>query len=361
MLALTGSIRNRQILGSIDGRVTERMSMPRRESRSGAERRREFLKTTFGSSLAACASSSKLFAQLPDAQPPAAKAPIPEDPEVQRVFDRFAGVGLPEPGVTRQGNFLAVGTSRPDFSKRILRIAEDTAAGYVRFFSGLRLPATNGKQRLVVVVLANAGQYSRFNGQNKARNEGGHYDIDENWTVTFDHRGRSKSVRADLERANVVTMIHEIAHQLSFNTGLLSRDADIPMMISEGLATMAEPSSTSVLPGFSEVNRPRIAVLEQLLRAKRARWIPLEKLIENDDAFDAPDDGTVQVAYAQSWLFWDSVIRQSRFREKLGPYLDRVNAQRNPAERLDDFVASFGSVRAVEAEMSANLQSLASK
>ncbi|MBI1325195.1 DUF1570 domain-containing protein [bacterium] len=332
--------------------------MPCRGSMSGTECRREFLKLTIGSHLIAAASGEKLFAQRPDMQAAAVKGPGSPDPEVERVLERFEKVGLPEPGVTRQDRFLAVGTARPDFSKRILRMAEETAAGYFRFFSGLRLPATSGKQRLFIVVLANAGQYSRFNGQNKARNEGGHYDIDENWTVTFDHRGRSKSSRADLERANVVTMIHEIAHQLSFNTGLLSRDADIPMMISEGLATMAEPSGSSALPGFSEVNRARIAVLEQLLRAKRARWIPLEKLIETDEAFDAPDDATVQVAYAQSWLFWDSVIRQSRFREKLGPYLDRVNGQRNPAKRLDDFVASFGSVRAVEKEMAANLQSI---
>lgn len=333
--------------------------MPRRESPSGDQRRRKFLKMTIDASLAAGVTGSHVFAQHLAAQESAAKAPKPVDPEAERVFDRFADVGLPEPGVTRQGRFLAVGTARPDFTKRILRMAEDTSAGYMRFFSGLRLTAKNGKQALIVVVLANAGQYSRFNGQNKARNEGGHYDIDENWTVTFDHRGRSKSARADLERANVVTMIHEISHQLSFNTGLLSRDADIPMLVSEGLATMAEPSGTSTVPAFSELNRARVAVMEQLIRAKRGKWIPLKNLIENDDAFDAPDDATVQMAYSQAWLFWDSVVRQARFREKLGPYLERVNAQRNPAKRLEDFVAAFGSVRAVEEEMAGNLKSIA--
>lgn len=332
-----------------------------RESKGRNERRREFLNMTIGLSLAAGGSGMNLFAQIPDAQAPAAKVPGPLDSEVERVFDRFAEVGLPEPGVTRQERFLTVGTARPDFTRRILRMAEDTAAGYMRFFNGLRLPATHGKQRLVVVVLANAGQYSRFNGQNKARNEGGHYDIDENWTVTFDHRGRSKSSRADLERANVVTMIHEIAHQLSFNTGLLSRDADIPMIVSEGLATMAEPSGTSTVPAFSEVNRARVSVMEQLLRAKRGRWIPLKNLIESDDPFDAPEDAAVQMAYSQSWLFWDSVVRQARFREKIGPYLDRVNSRRNPAKRLDDFVASFGSVRQVEEEMAGNFEKLSGR
>lgn len=333
--------------------------MPRRKSQGSNERRREFMKISLGFSLAESASVRKIFAQRPAAGEPGAKAPMPQDPEVERVLDQFEGVGLPEPGITRQDRFLAVGTARPDFTKRILRIAEDTAAGYMRFFSGLRLPATNVKRPLIVVVLANAGQYSRFNGQNKARNEGGHYDLGENWTVTFDHRGRSKSARADLERANVVTMIHEITHQLSFNTGLLSRDADVPMLVSEGLATMAEPSGTSSLPAFSGVNQPRLAVMQQLLRAKRASWIPLKNLIESDDPFDAPEDATVQIAYAQAWLFWDSVVRQARFREKLGPYLERLNAQHNPAKRLEDFVAAFGSVRSVEEEMAGNLKSIA--
>jgi hypothetical protein len=281
-----------------------------------------------------------------------------EEAVLQTIRDRFGKAGLPEPRVMPQGRFVAVTTATREFVKRILRMAEDTSAGYVRFVGGCRLPVNFGSERLAIVILANAGQYSKFNGEQKARNEGGHYDIDENWTVTFDHRGRSRSTRSDLERANMVTMIHEITHQLSFDTGLLSRDADVPMLISEGLATLAEPSGASTVPGFSEVNRPRVAVMEQLLRAKRSRWIPLQALIEADEPFDAPDDATLQMAYSQAWLFWDSVTRQSRLREKLGPYLDRVNSRRNPARRVDDFVAAFGSVRSVEDEMALNWNAL---
>ncbi len=287
-----------------------------------------------------------------------AQEPRAEDDIIAAVEKRFADAGIPKPAVTRMGRFQAVGTARPDFSRRVLKLAEDTAIGYFRFFSGIRLPAAPGNDPLIVVILANAGQYSRFNGENKARNEGGHYDIDANWTVTFDHRGRSRSTRSDLERANQVTMIHEIAHQLSFNSGLLSREADVPMLISEGLATMAEPGGASILPGFSEVNQPRLAVMEQLLKSKKARWIPLTDLVSTDDPFDAPEDSTVQLAYSQAWLFWDTVVRQTRLREKLGPYLERVNARRNPAKRMEDFTASFGSVRSVEETMAANFESL---
>lgn len=314
--------------------------------------RRLFVRSAFGSlglgmlGLAACS------------RPTLAQDAKAGGDSVKAIEAEFAAAGLPKPGVTRMGRFVAVGTARPDFTQRILKMAEDTAAGYFRYFSGLRLPAAAGAEPLVVVVLANAGQYSRLNGENKARNEGGHYDIDANRTVTFDHRGRSRSSRADLERANQVTMIHEITHQLSFNTGLLSRDADIPMLISEGLATLAEPAGASILPGFSQVNQPRMAVMEQLLKSKKSRWIPLTDLIMADDRFDGPDDATIQMAYAQAWLFWATASGQARLREKLGPYLERVNARRNPAKRLEDFTAAFGPVRAVEEDMARNRKAM---
>jgi len=38
----------------------------------------------------------------------------------------------------------------------------------------------------------------------------------------------------------------------------------------------------------------------------------------------------------------------------VGPYLDRVNSQRPPAKRLEDFVAAFGPVKSVEELMAAN-------
>jgi hypothetical protein len=282
----------------------------------------------------------------------------PLKPEFEKLFEK---AGLPKPSIQHQGRFVAIGTGRPEFTRRVLHIAENTSAGYIRFFTGLKLPARKNEDPMIVIILANAGQYSRFNGENKARNEGGHYDIDQNWTVTFDQRGRSRSVRSDLERANDVTMIHEIAHQLSFNTGLLSRDADIPMIISEGLATMAEPSDGTSMPGFSEVNRPRLDVLVRLLRLNKRRWISLKDLIQTDDPFFDADDNVVQAVYSQSWLLWDTIIHQRRFRERLGPYLERVNTRRDATKRLDDFVDSFGSIKAVEDAMSKSLTDLTAK
>ena len=44
-------------------------------------------------------------------------------------------------------------------------------------------------------------------------------------------------MRAD---ANVATIMHEAAHQMSFNTGMLNREGDQPLWLAEGLATYCE-------------------------------------------------------------------------------------------------------------------------
>ena len=44
---------------------------------------------------------------------------------------------------------------------------------------------------------------------------------------------------------NMETLAHEGTHQLSFNTGLLSREGDMPLCIVEGLGTYGEARKTS--------------------------------------------------------------------------------------------------------------------
>src|SRR5205807_4624560 len=50
---------------------------------------------------------------------------------------------------------------------------------------------------------------------------------------------RARDLRSD---TNVNTIMHEVAHQLSFNTGMLNRHADVPLWLAEGLACYCESS-----------------------------------------------------------------------------------------------------------------------
>lgn len=274
-----------------------------------------------------------------------------EQNAVDSLLQRFKQAMLPAPRVARTRRFVAIGTAKSDFIGQVLHMADETAVAYQRYLDGLRLPVKFSENRMTIVVLANAGQYSKLLGEKKARNEGGHYDLDENWTVTFDHRGRGRATRSDLERANQVTLIHEITHQLSFNTGLLNIRSDVPMIISEGLATLAEPGGNALIAGFGEVNQPRLGVMIQILKKNKKAWIPLQDLIMNDRFFDDPDDATVQMAYAQAWLFWDTLVANSKTRERLSAYLQRIDRRLKPEYRLDDFTAVLGPVDAMERAM----------
>ena len=274
-----------------------------------------------------------------------------EQSAVDSLLQRFKQAMLPAPRVERTRRFMAIGTAKSDFIRQVLHTADETAVAYQRYLDGLRLPVKFNQNRMTIVVLANAGQYSKLLGEKKARNEGGHYDLDENWTVTFDHRGRGRATRSDLERANQVTLIHEITHQLSFNTGLLNIRSDVPMIISEGLATLAEPGGNAIIAGFGEVNQPRLGVMMQILKKNKKAWIPLKNLIMEDAFFDDPNDTTVQMAYAQSWLFWDTLVANSKTREKLSAYLQRIDRRLKAEYRLDDFTAVMGPVDVMERAM----------
>ena len=50
---------------------------------------------------------------------------------------------------------------------------------------------------------------------------------------------RASEVRKE---ANIGTVMHEVAHQLSFNCGLLNREGDVSFWLAEGLATYCEAS-----------------------------------------------------------------------------------------------------------------------
>ena len=281
-----------------------------------------------------------------------------EKASVDAVLQRFKQAGLQSPRVTRNRRFVTIGTAKSEYVRQVLHIAEETAVAYERYIGGLRLPVKFKDQRLTIIVAANAGQYSQLLGEKKAKNEGGHYDLDENWLVTFDHRGRSRSTRSDLERANQVTMIHEITHQISFNSGLLNIRGDVPMIVSEGLATLAEPAGNNIIPGFGELNAPRLGVMAQIMKKNRKAWIGLSDLIADDSVFDSPDDNLVQMAYSQSWLFWDTLISDPKSREKLNAYLQRIDRRLKPDYRLDDFVAVMGPLKTVESQMYDRRESL---
>jgi hypothetical protein len=165
---------------------------------------------------------------------------------------------------------------------------------------------------------------------------GGHYDVQTNRLVVFDYRAQRANLAVGAERVNLFTLVHETAHQLCFNTGIADRDSDVPLCISEGLATYVELWRPGVKNAIGGVNQPRLQVLRGV-----ADWIPIADLMADDKAFD---EKTGQLAYAESWLlvhyFLRSQNRVPRFRE----YLALIRGEKQKAHRLPVAEKALGSM-----------------
>src|SRR5262249_35015786 len=91
-----------------------------------------------------------------------------------------------------------------------------------------------------------------------------------------------RRVRARRDDTNVSTIMHEAAHQLSFNGGLLNREGDVPAWLAEGLACYCEPTVRGAWQGIGEANPARAQVLAGVVRGK-GKWLPLRDLVRSDD------------------------------------------------------------------------------
>jgi hypothetical protein len=163
------------------------------------------------------------------------------------------------------------------------------------------------------------------------------------------------SARTDLERerlsvalnrfhhdrrndTNIATVMHETAHQLSFNGGLLNRRGDVPLWLAEGLACYCESTVNGAWQGIGEPNPARAAALAR----KKGDFIPLKDLISGDDWFrKAPAVDQVVLGYGQSWALFSLLMRDRP--RGLRRYLDLIRSRRTAEHRLTDFGAAFGS------------------
>ena len=148
--------------------------------------------------------------------------------------------------------------------------------------------------------------------------------------------GRAENDR--LSDANIGTMMHEVAHQLSFNCGLLSRTGDVPPWLAEGLATYCEPAFKGTWQGAGTPNYERVKALAAGLRDK-GRLVPLESLVGSTEW--RRDSATVLTGYAQSWALFRMLMEERP--KALRQYLALIYNRRTPDHRLADFAEVFGA------------------
>lgn len=175
----------------------------------------------------------------------------------------------------------------------------------------------------------------------------------------FVNSSANKNVNGGVNDGGMVDVrraVHEAAHQLAFNSGLLKRGVMYPLWAVEGLATNFEADAASNL-GVGLENVPRI---RQLLRARQAvRMVSLERFVA---MVQIPNDGPecANDTYAQAWAFYNFLYKTRR--TQLRHYLEQL-ATLEPGTRdsrtmYNEFVSAFGPVSSLQQPWSRFLDEL---
>jgi hypothetical protein len=277
-----------------------------------------------------------------------------EQDEIAKVeaVARKAGIGPFTRSQTE--HFVGLGDAPAGFRKSALEIAESFAKVFLAYFRAQGFKAEFPPERLTVITLKNADSYRALVGEATGLAVGGHYDLETNRLVMFDLRDQQAALAVRAEKVNTLTLVHETAHLLSFNTGLLSRHADVPVSICEGLATFVEPWSPKTKAKLGETNEARRRALwdEQ---GNPKTWIPLANLLKNDHVFD--DEDAEQVAYAESWLLVHYLMKKESARTKFREYLEDLAKQPpGPAARIKYAESKLGPLDVLDRELRKHAQ-----
>ncbi len=166
----------------------------------------------------------------------------------------------------------------------------------------------------------------------------------------------SRNAREFRDDANIGTVMHETAHQLSFNGGLLNREGDVPVWLAEGLACYCESTTNSAWQGVGEPNPMRVEMLAIQMRGK-GQFFSLKRLVESDDWLRrGATNGQAALGYAQSWALYRLLMEERP--ADLRRYLELIQTRRTPDGRLDDFVAAFGGFSKMDSRYKEYIQEI---
>ena len=259
---------------------------------------------------------------------------------------KSAGLNLKGFGSNRSGHYLAVGNAGEAFRVEALDLCEKLSATYQTTFKAKGFQAPLPRGRMALVVMADRVAYEAFKGEPAGASEGGHYDIDADRLVMYDFRaGGAIDAGANTTRLNTFTLVHEAIHQLTFDTGLLARKADVPVAVSEGLATYGE-TWLKARQTMGRVNDPRLSVLK---KPGAVEWIEVEDLLTRDALFS--DAATEQIAYAEAWLLVYHLLKTPAKAAKLRMYLESLNTRRDSSHRAEDAAEALGNLAGLDREL----------
>jgi hypothetical protein len=296
-------------------------------------------------------------------EPPGPAGDEQRDEEMVREAAREAG--LNRVGATRSAHYLAVGDAPDGFRALTLRDCEALARDFLEHYKARGFEAELPGRRMTVVALADDRSFAAYMGNPRLRLTvrmtdpepavHGLYSRTANALVVFDHRALGPQLGARAGYENLRAVAHEGTHQLCYNTGLLDRHGDAPRAIVEGLAMYGEVRPLTG-PGRSapgQLNRMRLTDLARVQRRGLA-WITVEQLLTDDRPMTQAATHLGLLAYAESWLLVDLLMKDRARLPGFRAYLKAVRGRRDPTSRLDDARTHFGDLARLNQDLRAS-------
>jgi hypothetical protein len=247
----------------------------------------------------------------------------------------------------KSAHYQAIGDASEAFIKLTLSDCEKMAVDYIKHFRSRGFDVKLPPRRMTVLVFRDERPFLKL-AENTPPGTMGFFSLAANWLALFDFRNMPMFPFAS-GQSNMETLTHEATHQLCFNTGLLSREADIPTSIVEGLAMYCERRR---LFGRSEPGQPNLRRLEELAHIRRRQpWIGVEELLGDDRACFRRNSDRMILSYSESWLLvyhlLSDPVRLPQFRAYLNVLLTRNDSTR----RMDDVRSHFGDLDRLDEEV----------
>jgi Protein of unknown function (DUF1570) len=281
-----------------------------------------------------------------------------EDKERQAIEAIAATSGLPPFRTTRSQHYLGIGDANDAFRALTLQDCEAVAADYINYYTSQGFKVTMPAARLTVVILANERSSAAFSGSRGLQKSPpkvgphlivpGQYETRSNRLVVVDlHAVGTRRVGP----WNLRVVAHEATHQLTFNTGLLNRQGDIPHAIGEGLAEYGAIRKSTGRTAPGQLHLESLRVLVNARRTDRP-WYPVAQLLADDRPFLLDSFLPRQtLAYAQAWLLIDYLMKDRSRREGFRAYLDAIQPRTDSEYRLDDAEKHLGDLNQLDNQL----------
>lgn len=275
--------------------------------------------------------------------------------------------------------FTAISNADERFSSERLQLCEIFYDFFIAHFRAKGFAVSTPADRLMIAVFNNHEGFDAYFGHKMPTGIAGVFHTPTNRLVLYDfaeNRGvvaTKEAYRRQIERigdrlqqskasdtverkigdfardANLSTTMHECAHLLSFNCGLLNRKGDTPAWLAEGLATYCEATDQGDWTVLGAVNPMRLNHLHKA----HGHLMSLPELLRGDGWVGSRE---VLLGYAQSWLLFHLLMTEKP--RELRTYLELVRERRAPEQRLADFQQAFGNIAAMEVRYQSYLRDM---